>query len=145
MTTSSISSPSQFRVPLQQGRFPHKGVFPHVKDVEDGSVETVYDIHHLPDGFVATFENGVFDTDDVSSLSKHIKSQYSGRKLKLVPLSELNCEVYYCDRTTGEKRCCLRDPQLTFILLVEDNDIPSGDMAKAVYFIAQALKVTKSQ
>ena len=128
--------------PLQQKRFSHDIGSKKTGSKGDRSVEreTVYNIHHLPDGFVADFEEGIFSTSDVSNLSDLIRERYKGKELRLVPLSELEGEAYYYNKSTGEREASLADPNNLFILLVENKDIPNGDAAKGLYFATQAIK-----
>ncbi|GEM_PF-5430948 len=104
--------------------------------------ETVYDIYELPDGFVATFDQGIFHHGDVEKLSAGIQERYKGKELKLVPFSELDGKAYTYDKSTATK--IPNEAKGIFILLVENKDIPNGDsLAKAMYFVTQALKQDK--
>ena len=102
--------------------------------------EAVYDVYKLPDGFRAEFQCGVFGFGDIDKLSDGTKEQYKGKELRLVHLSDLEGEAYIYDKNTGDK---ISQPGNVYVLLVEDKDVPKGNIAKAIYFAIQGLKKEK--
>ena len=132
------------KIPLQEGRFSHSPRIssrqePHTLAAQDS--ETVYSVYKLPDGFRAVFDYGIFRHGDVTRLSDFHREQHPGKELKLVPLSELDGEVFDFNNRTGIKTPAPLEPTL-YVLLVEDKEIPDGTLAKSIYFATQGLKET---
>lgn len=122
MQVTSPQPIDQFRLLLQQGRFPsrdndEKKFIKKISTQED-NFDYVYDIYKLPEGFRAEFRFGVFGYGDVDKLSDYIKDAFPGKELKLVKLSELDGEAYSFDRQTCNRISMLAEN--TYILLVED-------------------------
>ena len=131
------------RLPLQEGRFsPLRRISsrhePQPLATHDS--ETVYSVCKLPDGFRAVFDHGVFNHGDVSKLTDFHRERYSGKELRLVPLSELDGEASHHNKSTGVSTP-FTPTEPVYVLLVEDKEIPDGDSsAKAIYFLTQAMK-----
>lgn len=142
MTTFQIGG-REFKIPrisLQQGRFPHsRDPFSSSPQGNAENIETVYEIFNLPDGFKAVFDHGTFNHGDVSDIADFYRETYSGKELRLVPLSELDGEVSYYNKSTGVSTP-FTSPEAVYVLLVEDKEVPNGDLAKSIHFAMQGLK-----